>query len=96
MNLKTKKAKIEQLVEASKFDKLYDQHLEGKILVLNAKNLAPWYRKPENALWRAIGGFGCSPTANGTCVLVENVVDPKLTARFERYDFIGIYKEQVV
>lgn len=66
--------------------------LEGKVLVLRGSILKKDYRKPEYQLWRATGGFGCSPTAIGRAVFATCLFDGE-NARWDRQEFIGIYDE---
>ncbi len=49
--------------------------------------------KPENQLWYAESGFGCSPTASGRAVYATCLGDGE-KARWDRADFIGVLDEQ--
>ena len=44
-------------------DDMTGQELEGKVLVMSPFTLKESYWAPENQLWLARSGFGCSPTA---------------------------------
>ena len=68
--------------------------LEGSVLVM----IPPYTLKescwsPENQLWLATGGFGCSPSAAGRAVYATCLGDGEQT-RWDRSDFIGILKEE--
>ncbi len=54
-------------------------------MVLREDRLAPAYRDITWRVFRADGGFGCSPSAIGTAVMGEHVRDGE-RARWERYD----------
>ena len=69
------------------------QDLEGKVLVMSPYTLKESYWAPENQLWLAGGGFGCSPTAAGRAVYATCLGDGEHT-RWNREDFIGILDEQ--
>ena len=69
------------------------QELEGKVLVMSPYTLKESYWAPENQLWLASGGFGCSPTAAGRAVYATCLGDGE-HARWNREDFIGILEEQ--
>lgn len=65
------------------------QDYTDKLLVLRAEVLKEEYRTPENQLFYATGGFGCSPSASGRKVFGEFLSDGEQTS-FNRHDFIGI------
>ena len=69
------------------------QELEGKVLVMSPYTLKESYWAPENQLWLAGGGFGCSPSAAGRAVYATCLGDGEYT-RWNREDFIGILDEQ--
>ena len=62
--------------------------LTGKILIMNESNLQPQYRTFKNLVYRAIGGFGCSPKAMGRTVFTKEVFGT-LDERWQRGDFEG-------
>jgi len=68
--------------------------LEGKILVLNSKVLRAPFRFRKFQLWKATGGFGCSPTAHGASVFATCLADGE-KSRWNRGDFIGIYNPDI-
>ena len=49
--------------------------------------------KPENQLWYAHDGFGCSPTAIGRSIRCTCLNDEEM-ARWNRTDFTGVLKEE--
>ena len=65
------------------------QDYTDKLLVLRAEVLKEEYRSPENQLFYATGGFGCSPSASGRKVFGEFLSDGEQTS-FDRHDFMGI------
>ena len=69
------------------------QELEGKVLVMSPYALTESCWAPENQLWLATGGFGCSPTASGRAVYAICLGDGEHT-RWNREDFIGVLDEQ--
>lgn len=67
----------------------------GQVLVMKYDMLKPEYRNCPNQLWRAEGGFGCSPSARGRRVYVTSLYDGEC-ASFYRQDFAGIVKPEVL
>ena len=65
----------------------------GKVLVLSPNTLKEEYWSPENQLWLAESGFGCSPTARGRSILCVCLGDGEQT-RWNRNDFIGVLKDE--
>ena len=69
------------------------QDYEGKLLILRDISLKEKYRTPENQLFLANGGFGCSPTAVGRKVFGHFLSDGE-KAEFCRQDFIGVIADE--
>lgn len=69
------------------------QDYTGKVLVLSPDMLRESCWTPRSQLWRAAGGFGCSPTASGRAVYATRLEDGEQT-RWDRADFIGVLDEQ--
>ena len=69
------------------------QDYTGKVLVLSPDMLQESCWTPRSQLWRAAGGFGCSPTASGRAVYATRLEDGEQT-RWDRVDFIGVLDEQ--
>lgn len=69
------------------------QDYTGKVLVLSPDMLQESCWTPRSQLWRAAGGFGCSPTASGRAVYATRLEDGEQT-RWDRADFIGVLDEQ--
>lgn len=65
------------------------QDYTGKLLILRDTSLSEEYRTPENQLFLAKSGFGCSPTASGRKIMGEFLNDGE-KAQFYRQDFIGV------
>ena len=65
----------------------------GKVLVLSPNTLKEEYWSPENQLWLAQSGFGCSPTARGRSILCTCLGDGEQT-RWNRNDFVGVLKAE--
>ena len=82
-----------QMFDLSHCDPLTGQELEGKVLVMSPYTLKESHWTPENQLWLAIDGFGCSPTASGRAVYATCLGDGEET-RWNREDFIGILREE--
>lgn len=64
----------------------------NQVVVLRPFSLKDQYKTPEDQLFFATGGFGCSPTATGRKVYGFFLKDGE-NARFNRSDFIGVIKE---
>lgn len=69
------------------------QDYTGKLLVIRADVLKEECRTPENQLFLASGGFGCSPDSSGRKVFGQFLSDGEKT-HFYRSDFVGILAEQ--
>ena len=69
------------------------QDYSGKVLVLSPNTLKEEYWSPENQLWLAQSGFGCSPTARGRSILCVCLGDGEQT-RWNRNDFVGVLKAE--
>ena len=67
--------------------------LEGKVVVINPRHLKEEYWSPENQLWLATGGFGCSPTAAGRAVYATCLIDGDEN-RWDRSSVLGVIKEE--
>lgn len=72
------------------------QELRGKVLVMKPSTLKESYWSPENQLWYAEGGFGCSPTASGRAVYATCLGDGENHVRWNREDFLGVLKEDLL
>ena len=70
-----------------------EQDFTGKVLVLSPDTLRESCWQPENQLWYAHDGFGCSPHAIGRSVRCTCLGDGE-TTRWNREDFIGILDEK--
>lgn len=70
-------------------------NLEGKILVINPSRLCDKYKTPEDQLFKATGGFGCSPTAIGRMVYGYFLKDGE-EASWDRAAFIGTLKDEFI
>lgn len=64
------------------------------MLVMSPFTLKESYWAPENQLWLATGGFGCSPTAVGRAVYATCLSDGEKT-RWNREDFIGVLRDSI-
>lgn len=70
-------------------------NLEGKILVINPSRLYDEYKTPEDQLFKATAGFGCSPTAIGRTVYGYFLKDGEETS-WDRSAFIGVLKDELI
>ncbi len=64
-----------------------------KVLVLSPKVLKDQYKTPEDQLFLAETGFGCSPTALGRKVFGRFLKDGE-KAQFCRNDFLGVISDE--
>ncbi len=71
------------------------QNYKGKLLVIRADVLKEECRTPENQLFLASGGFGCSPAASGRKVFGQFLIDGEKT-HFDRSDFVGIISNEYI
>lgn len=69
------------------------QDYTNQVVVLRPFSLKDQYKTPEDQLFFATGGFGCSPTASGRKVYGFFLKDGE-KAHFNRSDFIGVIKEE--
>ena len=69
------------------------QDYTGKLLILRDTSLKEEHRNPENQLFLAESGFGCSPTASGRKVYGQFLSDGEKT-QFNRQDFIGVIADE--
>jgi hypothetical protein len=94
-----KNIKIRQMLEPLGIDACIpgsrEQDYENKTLVLDSKSLIPSARHMQNSLWYALSGFGCTYGARGQAVVARNLFDGR-TAQWERSDFHGIIKPEVL
>lgn len=65
----------------------------GKVLVLSPNILKESCWRPEDQLWYAYDGFGCTPHARGRSIRCECLGDGEQT-RWNRHDFVGVLKEE--
>lgn len=65
----------------------------GKVVVINPQYLKDEYKTPEDQLFLATGGFGCSPHARGRKVFGQFLKDGE-QACYYREDIIGVLKEE--
>lgn len=61
----------------------------GKVLVLNPSILKDEYKTPDDQLFLAKSGFGCSPNSRGRKVFGEFLKDGEQT-HYYRSDFLGV------
>ena len=71
----------------------HEQDYEGKVLVLSPDSLREGCWKPQDQLWYAHDGFGCSPHAIGRSIRATCLSDGEM-ARWNRSDFTGVLDEQ--
>ena len=70
-----------------------DADLNGRVLVLSTESLKESAWQPQNQLWLAEGGFGCSPHSRGRAVYATCLGDGE-QVRWNREDFIGVLDER--
>ena len=66
---------------------------ENQVLILSPDSLKESRWTPQNQLWYAYGGFGCSPTASGRAVYAVCLGDGE-DIRWNRADFTGVLDER--
>ncbi len=93
VNLFRKEQEQLQMFDRTHCTTMTGEELEGKVLVMSPYTLKESCWAPENQLWLANSGFGCSPTASGRAVYATCLGDGEHT-RWNREDFIGILDEQ--
>lgn len=81
------------IITADMCDSITDKDLEGKIIVIEANTLRPEYRTQAHQIVRCTGGNGANFNARGSAIFCEYLCKDENT-RFERYDVLGILKEE--
>ena len=71
------------------------QDYTHKLIILRDTSLKEEYRMPENQLFFAQGGFGCSPEKIGRKVGGQFLIDGERTS-FTRQDFIGVIADEFI
>lgn len=71
------------------------QDYKGKLLIIRANVLKEECRVPENQLFLAKSGFGCSPDSSGRKVFGQFLSDGE-KAQFYRLDFVGIISNEYI
>lgn len=66
---------------------------KGRVLVLRGDVLKDLYKTPEDQLFLAESGFGCTPNARDRKVFGKFLKDGE-EANFQRSDFIGVLKNE--
>ena len=72
---------------------MYDEDVEGKVLVMKPSTLKEECWSQENQLWLATGGFGCNPNGRGRAIFATCLSDGEQT-RWNREDFAGVLDEK--
>lgn len=67
----------------------------GKVVVLKPTVLKDKCKTPENQLFLAKGGFGCSPNSSGRKIFGKFLKDGEET-HFYRQDFLGVIKDEAL
>lgn len=70
-----------------------NQDFTGKVLIVRPDRLDENCWSPQNQLWLAHHGFGCSPTSSGRAVFATCLGNGE-KARWNRLDFMGVLDEQ--
>ena len=83
------------LFDSSHCDDKTGIDLEGKILVISPTRMNDKYKTPEDQLFMATSGFGCSPSAIGRAVYGYFLKDDECCC-WNRNDFIGILKDDLI
>ena len=72
---------------------MYEENVEGKVLVMDPSTLKESCWRQEDQLWLAEGGFGCEPKSSGRAIYAVCLSDGERT-RWNREDFLGVLDEQ--
>lgn len=72
---------------------MYEENVEGKVLVMDPSTLKESCWRQEDQLWLAEGGFGCDPKSSGRAIYAVCLSDGEKT-RWNREDFLGVLDEQ--
>ena len=72
---------------------MYEENVEGKVLVMDPSTLKESCWRQEDQLWLAEGGFGCEPKSSGRAIYAVCLSDGEKT-RWNREDFLGVLDEQ--
>ena len=72
---------------------MYDENVEGNVLVMKPSTLKEECWSQENQLWLATGGFGCDPKGRGRAIFATCLADGERT-RWNREDFVGVLDGQ--
>lgn len=83
------------MFSADDCESMAGQELTGKVLILKPSILADEYKSPDNQLFLATAGFGCSPSSLGRSIYGVFLKDNEYTS-FYRQDFLGIARDDVV
>lgn len=70
-----------------------EQDFTDRVLVLSPDTLKESCWQPENQLWLALDGFGCSPHARGRSVRCICLGDGEMT-RWNRSEFVGVLRDE--
>lgn len=91
--LEKNKPKETSIITAEQCEPLSDfDSLVGKVVVVRADTLKREYQSDRNQLYLASGGNGARAGAIGNAVFAYNL-DDKKQVRLERYDLLGVVKE---
>ena len=66
---------------------------QGRVLIMEPRVLKERYWAPQDMLWLAHDGFGCSPQSRGRSIRATCLGDGEMT-RWNRTDFIGAIKDE--
>lgn len=83
------------MFSADDCESMAGQELLGKVLLLKPSILADEYKSPDNQLFLATAGFGCSPSSLGRSIYGIFLKDNEYTS-FYRQDFLGIARDDVL
>ena len=83
------------MFSADDCESMAGQELTGKVLILKPSILADEYKSPDNQLFLATAGFGCSPSSLGRSIYGVFLKDNEYTS-FYRQDFLGIARDDVL
>lgn len=66
-----------------------DMDYKDQYVIIDSDSLLPEYRNADNQIYRAVGGFGCSPNSRGRAVYCKDILTGK-EERWNRANMLGI------
>ena len=84
------KIDVTDFFKESEIKSIVGEELLGKTLILDPSVIVKSHRVKKTLLWKATGGFGCTPNKMGRAVFAT-CIGNGYKARWDRNDFVGEY-----